>query len=374
MAMIALAASIGVALASVRKRPLLAFAALFFLINHAVESSFLPIEMVFEHRNYLPSAFVFWPLVAVGIQLQARLAERQSSFARALPFLAVGLVLIFLLGTYTRNMDWRNARSLWADTFRKAPQSARAAVNLGNDLARAGQYDQAEYLYREALDLYSPRRNQFKVVARSNLAAMYLNMGQPGKALDEWGRVLEIVPHNRPARLGLAKLYLAMGQYDQAEAMIDWLLKRHPREASFLSIKASLLIRQNRAEDALVIWRRVLAQKPGHGDTLVGIGVAMAVLGYHERADWFFRRALKTSSHHDLGIQLVRLENGLEAGHTRFSNALTARILGRFPIETLWARLDDPAGAVRQTVTLRRVFTRHLEEKARQLENIGRAP
>lgn len=45
----------GAALAGRRRYPVAAFALLFFLGNHALESSVLPLEMMFEHRNYLAS-------------------------------------------------------------------------------------------------------------------------------------------------------------------------------------------------------------------------------------------------------------------------------------------------------------------------------
>jgi tetratricopeptide (TPR) repeat protein len=356
---------------SARRRPVIGFAILFFLINHLVESTALPLEMVFEHRNYLPSLFLFWPLVTGGLHLRERLRRRHSSLQSLVPVAAVSLILIFAMGTFSRNLDWRTERSLWVDTFRKAPQSARAAVNLANDLARNGHHDQAAELYNRATTLSSPKINQFKVVARSNLATMYQNMGQPQKALDEWARVLDIVPHNRPGRLGLANLHLALGQYVQAETQIDWLLKRHPREAVFLSTKASLLIRQNRPEEALAVLRRALAESPGHRDIIKKIGVAYAMLGRHDRADWFFRQALQTAPH-DLGIQLVRLENSMEEGRTKFSNALIARILGRYPIDTIWARLDSSKDEVRQPAKLRHIFGQHLDKKAQTLENIDK--
>jgi Tfp pilus assembly protein PilF len=301
-----------------------------------------------------------------------RLHRRQSPLQTLVPVAAISLVLIFAVGTLSRNMDWRTARSLWVDTFRKAPQSARAAVNLANDLARNGHFDAAAALYERATTLQSPKINQFKVVARSNLAIMYQNRNERLKALDQWTRVLNIVPHNRPARQGLAKLHLAIGQYDQAEAHIDWLLKRHPRVVAFLITKASLLIRQNRPQAALVVLRRALAENTGHRDIFVNIGVAQAMLGHHARADWFFRRALRTAPH-DLGIQLVRLENSLEAGRTQFSTTLINRILGRYPLETVWARLDSSMDKLRQPVQLRRVFTQHLEDKAQRLENMNTA-
>jgi len=38
-----------------RRFPLFAFAVLFFLAGHLLESTVFPLELVFEHRNYLPS-------------------------------------------------------------------------------------------------------------------------------------------------------------------------------------------------------------------------------------------------------------------------------------------------------------------------------
>ena len=58
---------IGLAGRQMRRRPMLSFAILFFFLNHAVESSVLPLELIFEHRNYLPSMFLFVP-VAIGLQ------------------------------------------------------------------------------------------------------------------------------------------------------------------------------------------------------------------------------------------------------------------------------------------------------------------
>src|SRR5690606_32282116 len=54
------------AAAKARKYPLLTFAILFFFLNHLVEGTVIPLELVFEHRNFIPSMFVFVP-VAYGM-------------------------------------------------------------------------------------------------------------------------------------------------------------------------------------------------------------------------------------------------------------------------------------------------------------------
>lgn len=47
------------------KWPLISFAILWFLLGHSLESSILPLELMHEHRNYLPSLGVFIILIAV---------------------------------------------------------------------------------------------------------------------------------------------------------------------------------------------------------------------------------------------------------------------------------------------------------------------
>jgi tetratricopeptide (TPR) repeat protein len=63
-----LVALIGVAVAGIalrRRLPLLSFATLFFLAGHALESSVFPLELVYEHRNYLPAIAPLFALAYV---------------------------------------------------------------------------------------------------------------------------------------------------------------------------------------------------------------------------------------------------------------------------------------------------------------------
>ena len=46
-----------------RRQPTISLAILFFFAAHSLESTFLPLELYFEHRNYLASAFIFLPIV-----------------------------------------------------------------------------------------------------------------------------------------------------------------------------------------------------------------------------------------------------------------------------------------------------------------------
>jgi protein O-mannosyl-transferase len=62
---------IGYSLWTARKRPVLSFCILWYFGNLVIESSIFPLEMVFEHRLYLPSIgpiILFALLVVQGIE------------------------------------------------------------------------------------------------------------------------------------------------------------------------------------------------------------------------------------------------------------------------------------------------------------------
>lgn len=128
-----------------RRYPLLALPVLFFFAGHLLESTVVGLELHFEHRNYLPAAFLFLPL-ADGI---VRLEKRFS------PSLAVTLALL-LLG-FLSFMTWQRA-TLWSGGYRlitywalKNPDSPRAQNGLAVVLVDAGRPDEAREVLEKAV-------------------------------------------------------------------------------------------------------------------------------------------------------------------------------------------------------------------------------
>ena len=76
-AVLGIAGLVVLGLSQVRKRPMLSFAVLFFLLNHVIESSLIGLELVYEHRNYLPSLFLFVP-VALALHALSREAAAEN--------------------------------------------------------------------------------------------------------------------------------------------------------------------------------------------------------------------------------------------------------------------------------------------------------
>ena len=141
--LLALAALAATAWVLRARAPLVSLGLAFFLGGHALTGSVLPLELVYEHRNYFPS---FGLLLALVPLLVAPFP------APALPRHAL-LALLFAwwiaLTTWTA-WSWGDPLRLAADLAARAPASARAQFGHGQALLKASGYENGSPLLAEA--------------------------------------------------------------------------------------------------------------------------------------------------------------------------------------------------------------------------------
>jgi protein O-mannosyl-transferase len=128
VAWLAAATLVGVTagLVAFRKRwPVAAFAALWFLGCHAMESTFLPLELAFEHRNYLALLGPAILLATLLFSLSSRLAT-QSGRRAAFTGSAIAVVACLMLITHERASRWSSLESFSMHEVRNRPLSLRA--------------------------------------------------------------------------------------------------------------------------------------------------------------------------------------------------------------------------------------------------------
>lgn len=140
-----------------RKRlPMVAVAILFYFTGHLLESSTIALELQFEHRNYLPSLLLFWPLASWLCGFQP-VSPNPVSSGYSLPkgALAVALLVGLALMTHARASLWGDPQTqalLWAELN---PESPRAQAYAANVEVSAGRPDLATARLKRAL-LTSP--------------------------------------------------------------------------------------------------------------------------------------------------------------------------------------------------------------------------
>jgi protein O-mannosyl-transferase len=145
LAMGAVFGLIGLASYLAKKNRLIAFAIFWFLGNLVIESSVISLEIIFEHRNYLPSMFVS----LLAVVLISRFVK--SKLLRISVLCA--FVLTFAVWTNERNNIWSDGVALWQDCVEKSPAKARPHTNLGNALRRRGKPEKAVKHYAQALEI-----------------------------------------------------------------------------------------------------------------------------------------------------------------------------------------------------------------------------
>jgi hypothetical protein len=131
-----------------RKRfPVVSFGVLWFAAGHVLESTFLPLEIYYEHRNYMPSVGLFYALAHVPM----RIASITDSVVirRSLGAASAGLVLILAFLTWNQTRLWGQPLAQAAVWSNEGPRSKRSREMLGEMWAKAGRPDKAEAAYRD---------------------------------------------------------------------------------------------------------------------------------------------------------------------------------------------------------------------------------
>jgi protein O-mannosyl-transferase len=134
-----------------KKYPPLALALVFFLAGHTIESTTIPLELYYEHRNYVPSLLLFWPLALwlTGIPL---LTSRRISphLVASKPqrlwlknVAALSLVILLACMTHANAELWSTPRELAMVWARINPGSVRAQVNASQEEVQSGHANEA---------------------------------------------------------------------------------------------------------------------------------------------------------------------------------------------------------------------------------------
>lgn len=174
---------------AIRFAPSLAFGILWYFSGHVIESTILPLELVHEHRNYLPAFGVIFAVV--------HYATHPKLLVYAKPALIYGFLALYvvLLGsaTHTRARHWSSEWNLYTAELRNHPNSSRAHTMLGILYHDNKMYPAAEqeFLQAAALAPTSPdpiiRLAQHQFVAKGQIDR---------QVLDELSRRLTMLPLN----------------------------------------------------------------------------------------------------------------------------------------------------------------------------------
>lgn len=134
------------------RHPLLGFGLGWFFALHLLESTWLPLELYFEHRNYLPMIGPLLAAVWYAGQALSWLQRRYSSrLASQVSVLGCVLLLVYLsLTTANLSRQWGDGFRLHASWAAEQPQSLRAQQTFAGYLQAAGDAEAAMARFEQA--------------------------------------------------------------------------------------------------------------------------------------------------------------------------------------------------------------------------------
>lgn len=146
----------------------------FYLAGQVMESTWLQLELAFEHRNYLPAGLMFLPLAIALVRAAApRQANAAIPIGRWPVWLAAGLLALMALQTARR-------ADVWGKPFQQAlvwahehPDSPRAQGYLANFWSQTGNDAEAARLLDAAL-----RRHPRSLILLINRAGVACAQGE----------------------------------------------------------------------------------------------------------------------------------------------------------------------------------------------------
>jgi protein O-mannosyl-transferase len=358
------------------RRPVLGFLGAWFFAILA-PTSVMPgrIQMIVEHRMYLPLAALIVAGVAGLHAAMQRLRDHGPQDNKAAgqlvrsplvpgPVVSAVLLLALALGALTalRNEDYRSELGIWSDTVARRPQNERAHANLGAVLAQMpGRLDDAIAEFREALRLnpgfskahynlgnawsQMPGRlndaaaeYQAALRASPNFAEAHNNLGnvfsqEPGRSKDaaaEYEAALRLKPDYAEAHNNLGLAWSRMpGRLDDVIAQYEEALRLKPDYAeAHYNLGNALSEKPGRLNDAIAEYEAALRIQPGFAKAHYNLGNAWSrIPGRLNDAIVEYETALRMKPDfapgwHNLGVTWVHL-GYLSSAATAFRKELS---------------------------------------------------
>lgn len=201
--LLALTGLAGVAVWTLRSVPLLSFGLLWFFVSHSLESSIIALELVHEHRNYLASFGILLAFIGLIYRL---LIDK----TRVIVLISVCLFGLYSLVLYQRSNIWSNHLLHAEYEAENRPDSARAAISLGQHYLNAAMqghqgFDQAAYAVLQRAAANDP------YTIAPELLLVVLSQQQNIDYNPQWlitaGRKLQARPWNSSSRVSLQGFY-----------------------------------------------------------------------------------------------------------------------------------------------------------------------
>lgn len=294
--------------------PFIAFGVLWYFLNLVIESTVPPLELVFEHRLYLPSVGFFIACLAGMDLLVAYLKTKRPRIEVEQLFVLIMIVLtsLFSIGTTIRNNVWRDSYALYSDCAQKSPNKPRTHLNLGVAISRDRNLERESIAEFEKVIALSKPQKEFYIQAVNNIVVAHANLGEFEEAIEKGEKYLDEAPGyvsggGYPKLMfNLAYSYSKTGQYSKAmQALATGVTKEQRRMNGYLiNFMTSVLSEAYDHEE----YRDKLEMTEENGNKVLSVRLRMARLlsdlRDYDKANDFLEGVIESYPEHGSAIEL----------------------------------------------------------------------
>ncbi|MGK0298459.1 MAG: tetratricopeptide (TPR) repeat protein [Gammaproteobacteria bacterium] len=265
-----------------RRHRLLLFCTLWFFLHLLIESSFIGLEIIFEHRLYLPmvgfslaiSYFLFY------------IFKTQFEFRN---FVIIVLITLLSVGTYQRNLIWADSNKLWSDVIEKNSDSYRGYYSLANDYLEKGLLNEAITHYQKAIEI---KPNYAK--AYNNLGIALKTHGNLGSAVQQYSLAIFFNPEDSKTYYNIAIALDELGDVQRAVTEYKNAISKNPEYTQAYYNLGNVYDRLGNKSEAKFHFQEAIRLLPTHTLANNNLGIILASEGLFEEAISKFENAIES--------------------------------------------------------------------------------
>jgi len=272
-----------------KRQKLVSFGICWMLLNLLLEQTIIPLQLVFHHRLYVPSAFLIGGLVFWVME-----GARRTRFKTAVLMATSAVIALFGFSSYLRNIVWNNPEKIWEAELNLDPDSTRILINLSKDYLNKGQARKALPILFRALEV-----NRDMPAAYINLAMAFTQLRMYKKAvfyLEEGVRNIKLWPEKDAAsvQLSLAFNYTALKENEKAEKYYKKALDYATDNRYMIYFKlAALYYATDRKEEAINYAEMAVAEEDRFYEGYFYLGSLYAIeTKEFQKAEEAFKKSL----------------------------------------------------------------------------------
>lgn len=304
------------ALLNLKKRSVIAYGILFFIITFSITSNLL-----FNIGTFMNERFVFIPSLGFTLIVGYALYRLGVSKPVGLQKLSVAILavvgLLYGIKTFTRNFVWKDDFTLFLTDVETSNNSIKCNISAGGSKLQIWKESHKErdkvaaYNYLEkALKLDDHSLNAYLLLGE----LMFLDNNTSG-AYQAYKNATLIDPSSSLAQENLAKMTLAAeddvlkpimnlldegtnernaDKVNEAYRLINEYIAEHPESVIAQNIKGNVLGRgMGRLDDAIAIYEQVLKKDPSFASAWENMGISYAIKGNFDKAESCLHKALE---------------------------------------------------------------------------------